>query len=72
MLVVPVAASMQISKSFKSTMLNAVVFGMLAVILGLVFSYYFNLAPGGTIVLFSVALLLLVIATKKYIFKSVA
>jgi zinc transport system permease protein len=72
MLVVPVAASMQISKSFKSTMLNAVIFGMLAVILGLVFSYYFNLAPGGTIVLFSVALLLLVIATKKYIFKSVA
>lgn len=70
MLVVPVAASMQISRSFKSTMFNAVVFGLLAVVLGLVVSYYFNLAPGGTIVLFSVAILLLVIGIKKYILKN--
>lgn len=72
MLVVPVAASMQISKSFKSTMLNSVAFGLAAVILGLVTSYYLNLAPGGAIVVFSVMILLLVIGTKKYIIKSAA
>ncbi|OGO77309.1 MAG: metal ABC transporter permease [Clostridiales bacterium GWB2_37_7] len=70
MLVVPVAASMQISKSFRSTMLNSVIFGLIAVVLGLIASYYFNLAPGGTIVLFSVALLLLMIGSKKFILKS--
>lgn len=70
MLVVPVAASMQISKSFKSTMINSVVFALLAVVFGLTFSYYFNLAPGGAIVVLSVIILLLVIGTKKYILKS--
>ena len=70
--VVPVAASMQISKIFKSTMFISVAFGLAAVILGLVTSYYLNLAPGGAIVVFSVMILLLVIGTKKYIIKSAA
>lgn len=69
MLVVPVAASMQISKSFKSTMRNSVIFALTAVLTGLTSSYYFDLAPGGTIVVFSVVILLLVIAVKKYIIK---
>lgn len=69
MLVIPVAASMQISKSFKSTMINSVIFALLAVVLGLTFSYYFNLAPGGAIVVLSVIILLLVIGTKKYILR---
>lgn len=71
MLVVPVAASLQISKSFKSTMSYSVVFALLAVILGLSASYYFNLAPGGTIVVLSVMILLIVIGVKKYILKRV-
>lgn len=69
MLVVPVAASLQISKSFKSTMLNSIVFALLAVVSGLTSSYYFNLAPGGTIVVISVIILLIVIGVKKYILK---
>jgi zinc transport system permease protein len=72
MLVVPVATSMQLSKSFKSTMFNAVIFAFLAVVLGLTASYYFNLAPGGAIVVLSVVILLLVIGTKKYILKRTA
>lgn len=71
MLVVPVAASLQISKSFKSTMSYSVIFALLAVILGLSASYYFNLAPGGTIVVLSVMILLIVIGVKKYILKRV-
>lgn len=71
MLVVPVAASLQISKSFKSTMGYSVIFAFLAVVLGLSSSYYFNLAPGGTIVLLSVIILLIVIGIKKYILKRV-
>lgn len=69
MLVVPVAASMQISKSFKSTMLYSVIFAFLAVVFGLTFSYYFNLAPGGTIVVLSVLILLMIIAVKKLILR---
>jgi len=72
MLVIPVATSMQISKSFKSTMLNSVAFGMLAVVAGLIASYYLNLAPGGAIVVFSVIILLVVIASKKYTLKRAA
>lgn len=72
MLVVPVATSMQISKSFKSTMLNSMIFAFSAVVLGLTSSYYFNLAPGGAIVVLSVVILLLVIGTKKYILKRTA
>lgn len=71
MLVVPVAASIQVSKSFKSTMRNSVIFALLAVIFGLTASYYFNLAPGGTIVLLSVIILLIVIGVKKYILNRV-
>jgi zinc transport system permease protein len=70
MLVIPVAASMQISRSFKSTILNSVAFGLLAVVLGLTASYYLNLAPGGAIVVLSVIILLLVIGIKRYIIKN--
>lgn len=69
MLVVPVAASMQVSKSFKSTMLNSVIFALAAVVVGLTASYYFNLAPGGTIVVLSVLILLAVIGVRKFIFR---
>jgi zinc transport system permease protein len=69
MLVVPVAASLQISKSFRSTMLNSIIFALIAVISGLTSSYYFNLAPGGTIVVISVIILLAVIGVKKYILR---
>mgnify|MGYP000193837298 CR=1 FL=1 len=72
MLVVPVATSMQISKSFKSTMLNSMIFAFSAVVLGLTTSYYFNLAPGGAIVVLSVVILLLVIGTKKVILRRTA
>jgi zinc transport system permease protein len=50
-------------------MLNSVIFALIAVILGLTGAYYFNLAPGGTIVVISVIILLIVIGVKRYILK---
>lgn len=51
LLVIPVAASLQISKSFKSTLINAVIISELSVVIGLVASFYLSFASGGTIVL---------------------
>lgn len=54
LMVVPVAASLQISRSFRSTIINAVIISEVSVILGLIASFYLNMASGGTIVLTAV------------------
>lgn len=65
LMTLPVAASMRLAKSFKQAILYAVVFGEAAVILGLVIAFYLNIAPGGTIVVTSIIILLFVIIGKK-------
>ena len=64
LMVIPVAASLQIAKSFKQAVILSVIFAEISVILGIVVSYYLELASGGTIVLLSVLLLLSVITIK--------
>lgn len=59
LMILPVATSLIISTSFKRTLINANVFGLLSVVLGLVLSFYLDLAPGGTIVLTSLLILLI-------------
>lgn len=56
LMVIPVVTAMQIGKSFVKTLLFAVGFGVISVILGLFTSYYLNLAAGGTIVAISLLL----------------
>jgi len=56
LMVVPVAAGMQVAASFRGAMFFSMAFSVLSVLAGLVASFYFNLAPGGTIVLFAVAI----------------
>ena len=51
LLVIPVATAQQFSRGFRSTMLAAMVAGMLAAILGLSTSAYVDVPPGATIVL---------------------
>lgn len=51
MMVIPVACALQTARSFAATILQGIVYGLVSVALGLVISYYANLAPGGTIVL---------------------
>ena len=65
LMTLPVAAAMRIAKSFKQAIIYSVVFGELAVLVGLVSAFYLNIAPGGTIVVTSIIILLLTLLTKK-------
>ncbi|WP_186670601.1 metal ABC transporter permease [Sporosarcina sp. BP05] len=65
LMTIPVAAAIQLAKSFKSAMIYSIIFGELAVIIGLVSAYYLDIAPGGTIVITSIVILLVVLAWKK-------
>ncbi len=59
LMVIPVITAMQYGKSFKKTLLLSVLFSLIAVIIGLVVSYYANIASGGTIVLIALMLFLI-------------
>lgn len=65
LMTLPVAASIRIAKGFKQTILFAVIFGEASVLGGLILSYYIDLAPGGTIVMIAVLILILTILIKK-------
>jgi zinc transport system permease protein len=65
MIALPVAAALQLGRSFQATLLLSVAFSALDIMLGLFLSYYLNVAPGGFTALVSVAVLLLVLAAKK-------
>jgi zinc transport system permease protein len=54
LMVLPVATSRLLARSFRSTMLGAVAAGVLAVVVGLAAAREWGLAPGGSIVLVSV------------------
>ena len=61
MITLPVATAMQLEKGFRTTLLWAVGFSVVDIMLGLILSYYVNVAPGGFTAIVSVAVLLLVI-----------
>ncbi|MCR4943450.1 MAG: metal ABC transporter permease [Clostridium sp.] len=63
-IVVPVATSMQLKKSFNKTLFLSVLFGIIDIMLGLVLSYYGDTAPGGTIAVTSVIVLILTLTIK--------
>jgi zinc transport system permease protein len=65
-IVVPVATAMQLKKGFNKTLIFAVLFGFLDVMIGLLLSYYINSAPGGTIALTSVMFLLLTLIFTRF------
>lgn len=67
MIALPVATALQLQKGFKETLLFSVLFSVVDIMLGLFCSYYLNVAPGGLTALFSVAMLVMVIAAKKII-----
>lgn len=56
LITIPVAAALQVGRSFRSTALLAYIFSIFSVLCGLFFSYHANLAPGGSIVLTAVTL----------------
>lgn len=65
LITLPVAAAIRMAKSFKQTIVYAIIFGEAAVLIGLVSAFYLNLAPGGTIVVTSIIILLVVMLVKK-------
>ncbi len=66
LMTLPVAASIRIAKGFKQAIGYSVLFGELSVIAGLMLSYELDLAPGGTIVMLAVFILLIAIIWKKW------
>lgn len=65
LMTLPVAASIRIAKGFKQAIFFSVLFGEISVIIGLVLAYQLDLAPGGTIVMLSVVILILSILWTK-------
>jgi len=64
LMVVPVACAMQVSRSYRGNLVYSIMFAFLFTVAGLVLSYYYDLRPGGTIVLTGVAVLILLIIFK--------
>ncbi len=69
-MVVPVATALQFKKGFKISLIISIIVGLLDILLGLVLSYYLNSAPGGTIAVLSVLVLLITIIITNIIKKS--
>lgn len=72
LMTLPVAASIRIAKGFKQTIFYSILFGETSVLGGLMLSYYLDLAPGGTIVIIAVLILILTILIKKITVKTAA
>ena len=64
LIVIPNIAAMMLGKSFKKTILASISISVSSVITGIFISYYANLAPGGTIVMVTIAVLLGMMAWK--------
>lgn len=69
LMTLPVAASIRIAKGFKQTIFFSVLFGEISVLGGMFSSYYLDLAPGGTIVMIAVVILVVTILYKKFTIK---
>jgi zinc transport system permease protein len=65
MLILPPLTALQLSISFRMTIIAAVCFSILSVISGIIFSFLLNLPAGGTIVICNVGLLIIIFGAKK-------
>jgi zinc transport system permease protein len=65
MLILPPLTALQLSISFKMTIIVSVIFSILSVICGIIVSFLLNLPAGGTIVIFNIIFLLIIFGVKK-------
>lgn len=65
MLILPPLTALQLSVSFRMTIMAAVFFSTLSVICGIILAFLLNLPAGGTIVIFNIGFLLLIFGAKK-------
>jgi zinc transport system permease protein len=64
LIVIPNISAMMLGKGFKKTMFISISIAAVSVIGGIVTSFVFDLAPGGTIVILSITILLGIMCTK--------
>lgn len=67
MVTLPVAASIQFAKSFRQVVFLGILFGEAAMIGGILFSYFFNIATGGMVVVTGVVLMIVAIMIKRLV-----
>lgn len=67
LMVIPVACAMQISRGYKQNMAYGIIFALLFTAAGLTLSFYYDLRPGGAIVLTGIAVLTLLILIRRRI-----
>ncbi len=65
LLIIPPLTALQLSFSFKMTIIISAAISIFSVINGIVFSFLLNLPAGGTIVIFNVAFFLIIFGAKK-------
>ena len=65
LMVIPVACSIRVSKSYFSGVIISIAFAAAFTLGGLIISYYWDIKPGGTIVLIGVAVLILLSVFKR-------
>ncbi|GGH25307.1 metal ABC transporter permease [Paenibacillus segetis] len=65
LLTIPAACSLIIARSFKTSVIYSVIIAEIAVVLGLMIAGIWNLAPGATIVLLLIAMLILTLLGKR-------
>lgn len=65
LLTIPAACSLIIARSFKTSVIYSVIIAEIAVVLGLMTAGIWNLAPGATIVLLLIAMLILILLGKR-------
>jgi zinc transport system permease protein len=65
MIAIPVASALQLSKGFKATLFLSIAFGFIDIIGGLILSVIIDCAPGGTISLMSIFVLIIIIIIRR-------
>jgi len=65
LIILPAVTSLQVSRTFKGSIVLSAVFVIISVVLGIFISYYFDLPSGGTIVLVNFLLFLVCFGLKK-------
>ncbi|MBD3107602.1 metal ABC transporter permease [Bacillus sp. AGMB 02131] len=66
LMTLPVAAGLRLAKGFKQLIVYSVIFGEISVVGGLILAYHLDLAPGGTIVMLAILILIGSILIKKF------
>lgn len=66
LIVIPVACSMMVAKSYKQTLIYAILFSEIFTLLGLILSFYFDLRPGGIIVILGVVILMILVIKNSF------